>query len=128
MSIPEGLPRPLILTAELVDAEGTAILTLPSGALTLDLTPSGETEGTLSSIQMLAPGTTIPEPPEPTEEEPEPVVIIPAHVTLSLGYSMPEPVTPLDPTATVTATTEEDLAALLPVAMVGSRMPFFCGS
>ena len=102
---------------------------LPSGALTLDLTPSGETEGTLSSIQMLAPGTTIPEPPEPTEEEPEPVVIIPAHVTLSLGYSMPEPVTPLDPTATVTATTEEDLAALLlPVAMVGSRMPFFCGS
>ena len=128
MSIPEGLPRPLILTAELIDAEGTVILTLPSGALTLDLTPSGETEGTLSSIQMLAPGTTIPEPPEPTEEEPEPVVIIPAHVTLSLGYSMPEPVTPLDPTATVTATTEEDLAALLPVAMVGSRMPFFCGS
>ena len=113
LSVPEGAARPLTLTVELVDGDGTIVLCCTSLPLALDAT--GATAGSLSGVALLPPGAA----------EADPTV---ASATLSIEYSAVEAVETLNTVGAVEGTTEEALAVIMPAeVMVGEQLHAFAG-
>ena len=113
LDLPAGVARPICLTAELLDADGTVLAS--AATLTLALSPGGETSGTLVALPLLPPGCT----------EASPTV---SYYTLSLSYEALEQVEPADPSQVVPQSSPEDLAGICASeVVVGELVPAFAG-